>query len=91
MTTSQQHRPFSMITLSLSLSLSGCFAHCLLDASLMYIDAICSGMQKKRDIIPLMLEEGYDADGWLGLLLGTSLWYGLFGHRCEKRHFGSHL
>jgi hypothetical protein len=26
-----------------------------------------------------MLVEGYEADGWLGLLLGTSLWYALYG------------
>ena len=26
-----------------------------------------------------MLAEGYEADGWLGLLLGTSIWYGFYG------------
>ena len=26
-----------------------------------------------------MLTQGYEADGWLGLLLGTSMWYGFFG------------
>jgi hypothetical protein len=26
-----------------------------------------------------MLVEGYEADGWLGLLLGTSMWYGFYG------------
>ena len=30
-------------------------------------------------IIPLMLEEGYRANGWLGLLLGTRMWYGFYG------------
>ena len=32
------------------------------------------GLQKKKALIPLKLTEGYEADGWLGLLLGTSLW-----------------
>jgi hypothetical protein len=30
-------------------------------------------------MIPLMLVEGYEADGWLGLLIGASLWYGFYG------------
>lgn len=36
-------------------------------------------MQKKKPFIPLMMEEGYEADGWLGMLLGTSLWYAFYG------------
>ena len=31
--------------------------------------------------------EGYEADGWLGLMLGTSLWYGLFGETLENEPF----
>eukprot|EP01046_Picozoa_sp_COSAG06_P052887 COSAG06_NODE_9000_length_2014_cov_3.650835_2_plen_609_part_01 len=30
-------------------------------------------LQKKKPLVPLMLVEGYEADGWLGLLLGTSM------------------
>ena len=30
-------------------------------------------------MVPLMVEEGYRADGWLGMLLGTRLWYGFCG------------
>ena len=30
-------------------------------------------------MIPLKLVQGYEADGWLGLLLGTSLWYAMYG------------
>ena len=30
-------------------------------------------------MIPIMLEEGYKANGWLGLVLGTRLWYPLYG------------
>jgi len=30
-------------------------------------------------MIPLMMQQGYEADGWLGLLLGTSVWYALYG------------
>ena len=29
--------------------------------------------------MPLKLTDGYEADGWLGLLLGTSLWYAFYG------------
>jgi hypothetical protein len=36
-------------------------------------------LQKKKPLIPLMLAQGYEADGWLGLLLGTSMWYGFYG------------
>eukprot|EP01045_Picozoa_sp_COSAG04_P003104 COSAG04_NODE_122_length_24803_cov_180.609415_6_plen_2065_part_01 len=42
------------------------------------------GLQKKKAMIPLMLQEGYEADGWLGLLLGTSLWYALYGPTLES-------
>ena len=31
------------------------------------------GLQKKKPLIPLLLVEGYEADGWLGLMLGTSV------------------
>jgi|EP01043_Picozoa_sp_COSAG02_P006466 hypothetical protein len=31
--------------------------------------------------------EGYEADGWLGLLLGASLWYGLFGETLQQEPF----
>ena len=30
--------------------------------------------QLKKDFIPLMMEENYKPDGWLGILLGTRLW-----------------
>ena len=29
--------------------------------------------------MPLMMEEGYSAKGWLGMMLGVRLWYGFFG------------
>ena len=37
------------------------------------------GNQQQKDMIPLMLEEGYNARGWLGMMLGVRLWYGFFG------------
>jgi lambda repressor-like predicted transcriptional regulator len=37
------------------------------------------GLQKKKPLIPLMLTQGYEADGWLGLMLGTSMWYAFYG------------
>jgi hypothetical protein len=36
-------------------------------------------LQKKKALIPLMLVQGYEADGWLGLLLGSSMWYAFYG------------
>merc|ERR1711960_43660 len=42
------------------------------------------GLQKKKAMIPLMMQDGYEADGWLGLLLGTSLWYALYGATLES-------
>eukprot|EP00497_Spongosphaera_streptacantha_P001100 TRINITY_DN1734_c0_g1_i1.p1 TRINITY_DN1734_c0_g1~~TRINITY_DN1734_c0_g1_i1.p1 ORF type:complete len:157 (+),score=25.46 TRINITY_DN1734_c0_g1_i1:97-567(+) len=32
-------------------------------------------LQKRIPIIPIRVEAAYDADGWLGALLGTKLWY----------------
>ncbi|XP_068740648.1 uncharacterized protein [Montipora capricornis] len=31
--------------------------------------------QLRKDIIPLMMQHSYRADGWLGLLVGTKLWF----------------
>jgi hypothetical protein len=36
-------------------------------------------MQREVDTVPLMLVEGYQADGWLGMLIGTRMWYGFYG------------
>jgi hypothetical protein len=36
-------------------------------------------LQKKKVLVPLMLTQGYEPDGWLGLLLGTSMWYAFYG------------
>eukprot|EP01048_Picozoa_sp_COSAG05_P044416 COSAG05_NODE_25190_length_198_cov_31.888889_1_plen_65_part_11 len=30
-------------------------------------------------MVPLMMVEGYSANGWLGMLLGVRLWYGFYG------------
>ena len=35
--------------------------------------------QQQKDMVPLMLEEGYNARGWLGMMLGVRLWYGFYG------------
>ena len=32
--------------------------------------------QQEKEIVPLLMEDGYRATGWLGLLLGTKLWFG---------------
>jgi hypothetical protein len=46
-------------------------ANCRLEAQYAY--------QREKDMVPLMLEEGYRADGWLGMFMGTRLWYGFLG------------
>eukprot|EP01047_Picozoa_sp_COSAG01_P023373 COSAG01_NODE_1413_length_10398_cov_73.448296_2_plen_128_part_00 len=35
--------------------------------------------QQQMDMVPLMLEEGYRANGWMRMLLGVRLWYGFYG------------
>eukprot|EP01047_Picozoa_sp_COSAG01_P002621 COSAG01_NODE_70_length_28755_cov_34.709067_20_plen_556_part_00 len=35
--------------------------------------------QQQTDMVPVMLEEGYSPNGWLGMLLGVRLWYGFYG------------
>ena len=37
------------------------------------------GFQCGVDMVPLMMQENYKAKGWLGLILGTRLWYPFFG------------
>jgi hypothetical protein len=37
------------------------------------------GMQREVEAVPLLMEEGYQADGWLGMMMGTKLWFGLYG------------
>eukprot|EP01051_Picozoa_sp_SAG22_P016367 SAG22_NODE_2298_length_2742_cov_2.665910_2_plen_346_part_01 len=36
-------------------------------------------MQREVPTVPLMLTDGYRADGWLGMLIGTRMWYGFYG------------
>ncbi|XP_053407665.1 uncharacterized protein LOC123547444 [Mercenaria mercenaria] len=36
--------------------------------------------QKKRQIIPLKMERGYEPDGWLGFIIGTLKYYEFSGH-----------
>lgn len=36
-------------------------------------------MQQQKEMVPILLEEGYKPTGWLGMLLGVRLWYGFFG------------
>ena len=35
--------------------------------------------QQQKDMVPLMMVEGYSANGWLGMMLGVRMWYGFFG------------
>ena len=34
--------------------------------------------------VPLMMEDGYRAKGWLRMLLGVRLWYGFYGSVLES-------
>eukprot|EP01048_Picozoa_sp_COSAG05_P027003 COSAG05_NODE_7664_length_782_cov_1.332357_1_plen_85_part_00 len=40
--------------------------------------------QQHVDMVPLMMEDGYRAKGWLGMLLGVRLWYGFYGSVLES-------
>ena len=35
------------------------------------------GHQQELDMIPLMMQKDYSPKGWLGLILGTRLWYAM--------------
>ena len=50
--------------------------------------------QQELDMIPLMMQKDYSAKGWLGLILGTRLWYAMMHsalsiHCCDSRLFVS--
>ena len=51
-------------------------ANCRLEAQYAY--------QQKKEMVPLMMQEGYSANGWLGMLLGVRLWYAFFGKVLES-------
>ena len=40
--------------------------------------------QQEKDMVPLMMEDGYRAKGWLGMILGMRLWYGFYGATVES-------
>ena len=56
---------------TLRLTLSACVVpfQCRLEANY--------GHQQELDMIPLMMQKDYSAKGWLGLILGTRLWYAI--------------
>ena len=39
--------------------------------------------QQDVEMVPLMMEKGYRPTGWLGLILGTRLWYPFYGSAVE--------
>jgi len=51
-------------------------ANCRLEAQYAY--------QQQKDMVPLMMEDGYRPKGWLGMLLGVRLWYGFYGTVLES-------
>ena len=40
--------------------------------------------QQQVDMVSLMMEQGYQAKGWLGMMLGVRLWYGFYGSVLES-------
>jgi hypothetical protein len=48
------------------------------------------GMQRKKEMIPLMMEDGYAPNGWLGIMMGTRLWYGFYGKTRVRRIVALH-
>jgi len=40
--------------------------------------------QCKVDMVPLKLDADYCADGWLGILLGSTLWFGFFSEMLSQ-------
>ena len=37
-----------------------------------------------KNMVPLMMQDQYRCDGWLGFVLGTRLWYGFYGSVLES-------
>ena len=48
--------------------------HQLFSISLTFTEAQYA-YKRKRPVIPLLVQDGYDPDGWLGLIVGTKLYY----------------
>ena len=48
-------------------------------------------VQQNKKIVPIMLESGYRATGWLGLVLGSKLWYSYTGQDMEDSVLQSFL
>ena len=38
--------------------------------------------QQELDMVPLMMQNHYSPKGWLGLLLGTRMWYAMHSADC---------
>ena len=45
--------------------------------------------QRNVGMVPLMLQAGYRVDGWLGIVLGSNLWFGFYGSTLENAEFES--
>ena len=50
----------------------------LMSSILLSITEASYASKKKKPIIPLLMEANYEPDGWLGILLGTKLYYNFF-------------
>ena len=47
--------------------------------------------QQELDMIPLMMEKDYSPKGWLGLILGTRMWYAVYSAVCPLHVLSSSL
>jgi hypothetical protein len=52
-------------------------ANCRLEAQYAY--------QREKEMVPLMMEEGYRPNGWLGMMLGVRLYYVFFGKTLDSQ------
>jgi hypothetical protein len=56
----------------------------LLIVSLLTTNCACSysSHQQELDMIPLMMQKDYSPKGWLGMILGTRMWYAMYSAVC---------
>ena len=60
-------RPLPCICSDAALCHASCIFQCRMEANYAH--------QQELDMIPLKMQEGFSPKGWLGLILGTKMWY----------------
>ena len=54
---------------ALRVTMMSCILQCRMEANYAH--------QQELDMIPLMMQKDYSPKGWLGLILGTRMWYAM--------------